>query len=64
MNVNENILILLTEINLNINHFFIFYSTRMKLGMFYDQSFKAQFGADSVNAMRRVVAQVSFTKVK
>ena len=30
----------------------------MKLGMYYDQSFKAKFGADSVNAMRRVVAQV------
>jgi hypothetical protein len=30
----------------------------MKVGLYYDQTFKARFGADSVNAMRRVLAQV------
>jgi hypothetical protein len=32
---------------------------RMKLGMYYDQNFKARFGADSIAALRRVVAQVT-----
>jgi len=30
----------------------------MRVGLYYDQSFKAKYGADSVNAMLRVLAQV------
>ena len=30
----------------------------MKVGLYYDQSFKAQYGANSVQVMRQVLAQV------
>ncbi len=30
----------------------------MRVGLYYDQKFKARFGADSVNAMRRALASV------
>ena len=32
----------------------------MNIGLYYDQSFKAKFGADSYNAMKRVLDQVYF----
>jgi hypothetical protein len=30
----------------------------MRVGLYYDQTFKARFGSDSIPAMRRVLAQV------
>jgi hypothetical protein len=44
--------------SVHTNSFSFLYS--MRVGLYYDQTFKARFGSDSIPAMRRVLAQVKF----